>query len=269
MTDLQYGSVLSPAVSLRAGEYADLRGAAMVVITAGANEKSGGATDRNDPAGRLRLLGTNAAIYRDMVPRIVAAAPEALLLVVTDPPDPLADLARQIAGHGRVVSSGTFLDSLRLRFHLGKRLGVDPASVEAQVIGEHGTSQVYLWSTARVAGTPVIPALLPQGTQAAALRSEVENQVRYANINIIEGTGASQLGIGVVAARLVEIVAREEEAIVPIGSYRENYGVTLSLPSRLGREGVTRVLVPVLAADEAQALEKSAAALRRALQSIA
>jgi L-lactate dehydrogenase len=203
-----------------------------------------------------------------MVPRIVAAAPEALLLVVTDPPDPLADLARQIAGHGRVVSSGTFLDSLRLRFHLGKRLGVDPASVEAQVIGEHGTSQVYLWSTARVAGTPVIPVLLPQGMQAASFRSEVENEVRYANINIIEGTGASQLGIGVVAARIVEIVARDEALIVPIGSYNPDYGVTLSLPSRLGREGVTRVLMPALAADEAQALEKSAAALRRALQSI-
>ena len=268
VTDLQYGSVLAPAVTLRPGEYADLRGAAMVVITAGANEKSGGATDRNDPAGRLRLLGTNAAIYRDVVSRIAAAAPEALLLVVTDPPDPLADLARRIAGHDRVVSSGTFLDSLRFRFHLGKRLGVDPASVEAQVIGEHGTSQVYLWSTARVAGTPVIPALLPEGVQAESFRSDIENDVRYANINIIEGTGASQLGIGVVAARIVEIVARDEQVLVPIGSYHEKYGVTLSAPSRLGREGVASVLMPPLAVDEAQALEKSAAVLRGVLKSI-
>jgi len=268
VTDLQYGSVLAPAVTLRPGEYADLRGAAMVVITAGANEKSGGATDRNDPAGRLRLLGTNAAIYRDVVSRIAAAAPEALLLVVTDPPDPLADLARRIAGHDRVVSSGTFLDSLRFRFHLGKRLGVDPASVEAQVIGEHGTSQVYLWSTARVAGTPVIPALLPEGVRAESFRSDIENDVRYANINIIEGTGASQLGIGVVAARIVEIVARDEQVLVPIGSYHEKYGVTLSAPSRLGREGVASVLMPPLAVDEAQALEKSAAVLRGVLKSI-
>jgi L-lactate dehydrogenase len=268
VTDLQYGSVLAPAVSLRPGEYDDLRGAAMVVITAGANEKSGGATDRNDPAGRLRLLGTNAAIYRDVVSRIAAAAPEALLLVVTDPPDPLADLARRIAGHDRVVSSGTFLDSLRFRFHLGKRLGVDPASVEAQVIGEHGTSQVYLWSTARVAGTPVIPALLPQGVQAESFRSDIETDARYANINIIEGTGASQLGIGVVAARIVEIVARDEQVLVPIGSYHEKYGVTLSAPSRLGREGVASILMPPLAVDEAQALEKSAAVLRGVLKSI-
>src|SRR3954452_9169920 len=112
VTDLQYGTVLGPTVSLRAGEYADLRGAAIVVITAGANEKSGGATDRNDPAGRLRLLDTNVGIYRDMVPRIAAAAPDAVLLAVTDPPDPLAELARSLAGHGRVLSTGTLLDSL-------------------------------------------------------------------------------------------------------------------------------------------------------------
>jgi L-lactate dehydrogenase len=92
--------------------------------------------------------------------------------------------------------------------------------------------------------------------------------VRYANISIIEGTGASQLGIGVVAARIVEMLGRDEGAVVPIGSYQERFGVTLSLPSRLGREGVTRVLMPTLAADEARALDESAATLRRALQSI-
>ena len=260
VADLQYGAILAPAVSLRPGHYDDLRGAAIVMITAGANEKKGGATDRNDPAGRLRLLSANATVYRDIVPRIVAAAPDALLLVITDPPDPLADVARRISGHDRVLSSGTFLDSLRFRFHLGKKLGVDPKSVEAQVIGEHGTSQVYLWSTARVAGTAI--------AQDDPIRSEVENDVRYANISIIEGTGASQLGIGVVAARIAEIIGRNEDAVVPIGSYQESFGVTLSLPSRLGREGVTRVLMPTLAEDEARALDESAAILRRALQSI-
>ena len=260
VADLQYGAVLAPHVSLRAGHYDDLRGAGVVMITAGANENAGGAVDRDDPAGRLRLLASNAAVYRDIVPRIVAAAPDALLLVVTDPPDPLADLARRISGHAGVLSSGTFLDSLRFRFHLARKLGVDPKSVEAQVIGEHGTSQVYLWSTARVAGTAI--------AQDAPVRQEVENDVRYANISIIEGTGASQLGIGVVAARIVEMIARNEDAVVPIGSFQERFGVTLSLPSRVGREGVTRVLMPALADDEARALEDSAATLRRALQSI-
>jgi L-lactate dehydrogenase len=260
VTDLQYGAILAPAVTLRPGHYDDLRGAAIVMITAGANEKTGGATDRNDPAGRLRLLSANALVYKDIVPRIVAAAPDALLLVITDPPDPLADVARRISGQDRVLSSGTFLDSLRFRFHLGTKLGVDPKSVEAHVIGEHGTSQVYLWSTARVAGT----AFPLDGT----IRNEVENDVRYANISIIEGTGASQLGIGVVAARIAEVIGRNEATVVPIGSYQESFGVTLSLPSRLGREGVTKVFMPTLAEDEARALDESAATLRRALQSI-
>jgi len=260
VADLQYGAVLAPHVSLRAGDYDDLRNAEIVMITAGANEKKGGATDRNDPAGRLRLLATNAAVYREIVPRIVAAAPDALLLVITDPPDPLADVARRVGGHSRVLSSGTFLDSLRFRFHLAEKLGVDPKSVEAQVIGEHGTSQVYLWSTARVAGTTI--------AVDDAFRNEVENEVRYANISIVEGTGASQLGIGVVAARIAEMIGRNEGAVVPIGCYQERFGVTLSLPSRVGHGGVTRVLMPTLSNDEVRALDDSAATLRRAVESI-
>jgi len=260
VADLRYGSVLTPHVSLRAGDYRDLRGAAIVMITAGANEKKGGATDREDAAGRLRLLATNASIYREIVPRITAAAPDALLLVITDPPDPLADVARRVGGHTRVLSSGTFLDSLRFRVHLAERLEVDPKSVEAQVIGEHGTSQVYLWSTARVAGAGI--------ATDEAFRREVEEAVRFANISIIEGTGASHLGIGVVAARIAEMIDRDEGAVVPIGSYQETFGVTLSLPCRVGRDGAMGVLMPGLTEPEAHALEKSAATLRHALQTI-
>lgn len=134
-----------------------------------------------------------------------------------------------------------------------------PASVEAQVIGEHGTSQVYLWSTARVAGAPVDPD--------DNLRRDVEHDVRFANISIIEGTGASQLGIGVTAARIVEIIGREEGTVVPIGTYQERFGVTLSLPSRLSREGVTGVYTPSMTEEEARALDESASTLRRALES--
>jgi L-lactate dehydrogenase len=260
IADLQYGAVLAPTVSLRAGDYADLRGAAIVMITVGANEKTGGATDRDDPAGRLKLLRTNAGVYKDVVPRLVAAAPDALLLVITDPPDPLADLARRIAGHERVLSSGTLLDSLRFQFHLGQRLGVHPGSVEAYVIGEHGTSQVYLWSTARIGGSEIDPD--------EPLRRQIEEEVRFANIDIIEGTGASRLGIGVVAARIAEMVGGDEGAVVPIGSFQERYGVTLSLPSRVGRTGVSAVLTPPLTDDEMHALDASAATLQQALASI-
>jgi len=104
--DMRYAAPLSPVVDVRAGDYQDLVDAALVVITAGANEKAGGATDRADTQGRLRLLDTNAKIYADIVPRIVSVAPQAVLMVVTDPPDPLADLTRHLAGHNRVFSTG-------------------------------------------------------------------------------------------------------------------------------------------------------------------
>jgi L-lactate dehydrogenase len=265
VADLQYGATLSPAVALRAGDYADLADAMLVIITAGINEKSGGATDRSDPTGRLKLLETNADIYRDVVPKIVAVAPHALLIAVTDPPDPLAALARRLAGHERVLSSGTFLDTLRFRFHLAHLLKVSPRFVEAQVVGEHGISQVFLWSSARVAGMPVTAALDQSSESAAEFRRRVEDEVRYANISIIEGTGASQLGIGMATARIIEAVLRDEHAVIPIGSFNPRYGTTLSLPSVLGRSGVSRILEPQMSEDERQGLQRSADRLREAV----
>jgi L-lactate dehydrogenase len=265
-TDLRYGTPLSPKVDIRDGDYADLAGAGVVLITSGVNEKTGGATDRNDPQGRLKLLDRNAAIYRDVVPRIVRAAPDAVLVAVTDPPDPLADIARQAAGHERVLSAGTFLDSLRFRVHLGRHFGVDPRQVEAQVIGDHGTSQVFLWSSARIAGVPVAKLLEKRGEKLAEVRAQLEKDVRYANITIIEGHDASQYGIGIVSARIAEIVLGNEHAAIPIGSYQRGFGVTLSLPSVVGRAGVVSVLEPELSAEERAELEKSAQSLRAALE---
>ena len=134
VTDAQYGAVLSPGVVLRDGDYADLKGVTLVMITAGVNEKTGGATDRSDRAGRLRLLNVNVEVYKDIVPQIHAVAPQAMVLVVTDPPDPLADVVRML-GHDRVLSTGTYLDSLRFRFHVARRLGLSPASVERAHLG--------------------------------------------------------------------------------------------------------------------------------------
>jgi L-lactate dehydrogenase len=265
VADLQYGATLSPAVELRAGDYRDLADAVLVIITAGINERAGGATDRGDPAGRLKLLEANANVYRDIVPRIVAVAPQAVILVVTDPPDPLADLARRLAGHERVLSSGTFLDTLRFRFHLARRLKVSPAFVEAQVVGEHGTSQVFLWSSARVAGMLATAALDRHGESSDEFRRQVEDEVRYANITIIEGTGASQLGIGMATARIVEAILRDEQAIMPVGAFNPKYGTTLSLPSVLGRTGVSRILEPEMSEAEQQGLQRSADKLRDAL----
>src|ERR1700726_4997677 len=189
VTDVQYGAVLSPPIAVRDGDYSDLTGSSVVLITAGVNEKSGGATDRSDPLGRLRLLEANAAIFQDVVPQIHHFAPDALILVVSDPPDALADVVRML-GHDRVLSTGTSLDTLRFRFHLAKRLNVSASDVEALVLGEHGVSSVFLWSAARVGGSKVLD-LFGESTAPQTVREEIERDVRYANITIIEGIGAS------------------------------------------------------------------------------
>jgi L-lactate dehydrogenase len=264
VTDVQYGAVLSPRTEVRDGDYSDLAGASLVMITAGVNEKTGGAIDRNDPTGRLRLLDTNVEVYNDIVPRLRDAAPEALALVVTDPPDPLADAVRKL-GHERVLSTGTYLDSLRFRFHLGRRLEVSPSSVEAQIVGEHGTSEVFVWSSARLNGAP-IRELLPHSSQSwDEFRRDIEQEVRFANIAIIEGIGASQHGIGMICARIAEIILRDERVVVPIGSYQPQYGVTLSLPSVLGHDGAVQVFEPETSGDERQALQRSAETLKAAV----
>ena len=268
-TDMGYGVPLSSTTKMMDGDYSDLAGAALVMVTVGVNEKSGGATDRNDPAGRLRLLDKNAEVYRQVIPLITAAAPDAVLLVVTDPPDPLAFLTRELAGHDRVLSTGTLLDSLRFRVHLGRKLKVAAADIEAQVLGEHGTSQIFHWSGARVGGVPISDALGQCGLQHDDdFHATIENEVRYANITIIEGIGASQYGIGMVCARIAEIVLRDERAVAPIGVYDSKFGVTLSLPCVVGREGCLQVLDPPLSNDERIGLDKCIETLRKAQERI-
>ncbi len=119
-----------------------------------------------------------------------------MILIATNPPEPLVEITRHLAGHDRVLSTSTTLDSLRFRLHLSERLDVSPASVEAYVIGEHGTASVFLWSSARIGGMPVPDLLARRGLKLDEFRQSIEHDVRYANITIIEGIGASQYGIG-------------------------------------------------------------------------
>jgi L-lactate dehydrogenase len=264
-TDMRYATPLTPAFEITDGDYSDLAGAGVVVIAAGVNEKAGGATDRKDSAGRLRLLEPNARIFEEIVPEIVTAAPHAVIVVATDPPEPLAEIARVFARHDRVLGTGTYLDSLRFRVHLAERLNVSPASVDAYVIGEHGTSSVFLWSAARVGGMKVQDILARQGIAFDEFRQAVEHDVRYANISIIEGIGASQYGIGVITARIAEAVLWDEKAVLPVSSYNSHFGATISLPSTVGRDGVTDILWPEMSQQEAEALEHSAVILKSAV----
>jgi L-lactate dehydrogenase len=270
-TDMRYGAPLSSAVDIVAGDWGDLADADVVLICAGVNEKGGGATDRDDARGRLKLLETNAAVYGDVVPQIVAATPDAVLVAVTDPPDPLAYLTRALAGHDRVLSTGTTIDTLRFRVHLAAQLGIHPTAVEGLVVGEHGTTEVMLWSSVRVGGAPLADALRLVDPQRSVddLREQVEREVRFANITIIEGNGASQFGIGVMCARMTEAVLRDERVVLPVAAYRERYGVTIGLPTVVGRQGGSGELEPSMSGQERRAFEHSAATLRDAVRSIA
>jgi L-lactate dehydrogenase len=219
--DLNHGRPVSRWGLVKAGTYDDVKGASLVIITAEINEKAGGATDRNDPEGRLKLLDLNVSVIEDIMGKIMQVAPDAVILVVTNPPDPLADIVRERAGHNRVMSSGTFLDSVRFRTQLGQELGASPQDVSANVLGEHGTSAVLHWSAVTVGGVPPAEALHYAGKTLDQVRPRVEQAVREANLNIIEGLGASQYGIGAVIARLTEAVLRDERMVAPVGSWQK------------------------------------------------
>jgi len=264
-TDIRYGLALANGMSVVDGDYADLEGASAVIVTAGINEKTGGATNRNDSSGRLRLLGPNVEVYREIVPRIVNAAPDAVLVIATDPPEPLAEATRRMAPESRVMSTGTYLDSLRFRVHIAERLAVSAPSVDAYVVGEHGTSSVFVWSSATVGGRRVAEIVAEDGVDFTELQHVVEQAVRDANISIIEGTGASQYGIGMVNARIADAIAGDERVVFPVGAYNAHYGTTLSLPAVIGRNGVGDIFMPDMSREESAALARSAGILADAV----
>jgi L-lactate dehydrogenase len=167
-----------------------------------------------------------------------------------------------------VFGTGTLIDSLRLRVHIGRQLGVDPAAVDAMVIGEHGKSSVILWSTATVAGVPVGDLFALGERPVRDVQAEIEEEVSNANITIIEGIGASQYGIGIASARLAEAVLRDEGAVFPVSAHQPDYGVSLSLPAVLGRSGVEQTLSPRMTDNERVGLGRSAETLRDALRGL-
>jgi L-lactate dehydrogenase len=153
----------------------------------------------------------------------------------------LTDVGRALAPGAKVFSTGTMLDSLRFRVHLADALGVSLRSVHADVFGEHGKSEVLHWSGATIAGMPWKHVLAQRRIDEGSLKERVDQAVRLANINIIEGIGASQYGIGIVIGRLIEAVLRDEKLVISVGVHHPRHGVTFSLPSVIGVAGVESV----------------------------
>jgi L-lactate dehydrogenase len=248
------------------GDLSICAGADLVVITAGAAQKPG--------QRRLDLAGENVALVRAMVPQLLEVAPDAIVVLVTNPVDVVTFVAQEIAGipHGKVIGSGTVLDSSRLRHLLAERLGVAVNSVHASVVGEHGDSEIVLWSSATVGGTPLLEVVGPDGGRVTADElDDLRQSVREAAYRIIAGKGHTNLAIGLATSRIVRAIARDERAVLPV-SVRTSFDsigeVCLSLPSVVGRRGVLSLLDVPMDDRERDDLRASASAIRAVLDKV-
>jgi L-lactate dehydrogenase len=268
--DIRHAVPFAHSIDVRAGDYADLSGCRAVVITAGVNQRPG--------ESRLHLLERNAAVFRQVVPAILAATPDALLIVATNPVDIMTHYtARLAAAHGvpsrRVIGSGTTLDTARFRTLLAQRLRVDAPHIHAYVIGEHGDSEVLTWSLVTVGGMPLEAFCRQQGlTFDATMRQEIDRQVRRAAYTIINGKGATYYGIGAALARILDVILRDGRAILtvctPLPEVMGVADVTLSLPQLVSGEGVISTFPQPLNEEETAGLAASARVIRESIESL-
>jgi len=268
--DIHHAVPFAHPLTVRAGDYADLVGARVVVIAGGVAQKPG--------ETRLQLLQRNADVFRQIGPSILRHAPGAVLLVVTNPVDLMTHLAARFAAEfavppTRVIGSGTTLDTARFRALLGRHFDVDPQHVHGYVIGEHGDSEVLVWSQATIAGLNLDEFAKVHGSPlTAADRSQVDENVRRAAYHIIAGKGATYFGIGSAVARIVDVLLHDQRAILTICAritgLPDCEDVTLALPHLLGGEGVIGTIRLPLDGTELEGLRRSAGILREAIQSL-
>ncbi|MGE3310104.1 MAG: L-lactate dehydrogenase [Limisphaerales bacterium] len=268
--DIYHAVPFAHPLTVRAGDYADLTGARVVVIAGGVAQRPG--------ETRLQLLQRNADVFRQIVPSVLSHAPDAVLLVVSNPVDVMTHLAAHFASEfkvpqTRVIGSGTTLDTARFRALLGRHFGVDAHHVHAYVLGEHGDSEVLAWSQASIAGLGLHEFAEVHGTPLTADdRLRIDENVRRAAYKIIEGKGSTYYGIGSAVARIVDVLLHDQRAILTICSrisgVRDCDGVTMALPHLVGGDGALATIPLPLDATEREALGRSARILREAVESL-
>ena len=261
--DLEDATPFAGPVHVSAGGYAGLAGAKVVALCCGARRLPG--------ESRLELLGRNAAIFKEIIANVVEHAPEAILVVVSNPVDVLTNLVCRLSGlpEGRVFGTGTLLDTARFRARLGGIVGVSPRSIHAYVLGEHGESEVLIWSTASVGGVPLEQFAAQTGHPLTAeLKAGIDEGVRHGAAGIIQGKGSTCYGIGGGITQIVRAIRDDERALLTLSAPSPELGgeaaACLSLPRILGSGGIERTLLHRLEDGERQALERSAAILREA-----
>lgn len=264
--DLMHAQALVGRATVRAGSYEDLADAQVVLIAAGVGQRPG--------ETRLDLLNRNAAVFREIARELDRHAPEAILIVATNPVDVLTYALQELTRRppGRVLGTGTLLDTARFRALLGEHYGVDPRSVHAYILGEHGDSEVPVWSNAAIGGLPLRENSVQGKPFDRAAMDALFQRVRGAAYAIIERKGYTSTAIGVVLAHLVEAVLRDQRSVLPVsvrlsGEYGID-GVCLSIPCVVGSEGVEGRVLPDLDEEEIRGLQHSAAVLRQSLAGI-
>ena len=258
--DLAHGAAFYPAATIRTAGLAELASADAVVIAAGRNSTAS--------QSRLDLLRENALLIQELAQAFRGY--RGIVVMVTNPVDVLTHVFQKASGlpPERVIGTGTMLDTARLRQHLGRDLELDPRSIHAQVIGEHGDSEVVLWSSAHIGGTP----LREWPGWSAELEKRVAHDVRTAAYEIIRRKGATNHAIGLVTASLLQSVLNDERRVLTVSRVQRGAWipgeVALSLPTVVGADGAARVIEPRLDSDERAALERSANALGDAIASL-
>lgn len=265
--DISHGIPFAGPMKIYAGDYDDLKDVAITIITAGANQKP--------DETRLDLVHKNAKIMASIVSEITKREYRGILLIVSNPVDILTHVAQQVSGYpeNRVFGSGTVLDSARLKYQLGKHLGVDNRSVHAFIIGEHGDSEIAAWSSANVSGVPLHMMCEMRGHfDHEDNTEEIEETVRSSAYEIIAKKDATYYGIAMVIKRICQAIVRDEKSIFPISSRMHGeYGlddVVLSMPAIVGANGVETLIPISLDEKEIERLHESANTLREIMSGL-
>jgi L-lactate dehydrogenase len=262
--DLSHALPFAQSAHIWAGDYADCAGATVTVICAGVPQKPG--------EGRLELLKRNAEVFRSVISQVAKHNPQGILLIATNPVDVLTYAAWKFSGlpSQRVIGSGTILDTARFRFLLSQHFRVDPRSVHAYIIGEHGDSEVPVWSLANIAGLRLEAyARAARVPYDAAALEEIFRSTRDAAYEIINRKGATYYAVAAGLVRIVEAILRNQRTVLSVSSIVDDYlgirDISLSLPAVIHRDGIERVLRLELNSAESEALRRSADTLRQTI----
>ena len=265
--DIAHGIPFGRPMKIYAGNYDDVADAAIIVITAGANQKP--------DETRLDLVHKNISIFQSIIPEITKRDFGGILLIVANPVDILTYTALKLSGYpeNRVIGSGTVLDSARLKYHLGEHLGVDSRSVHAFIVGEHGDSEIAAWSSANVSGVPLDKFCEMRGHYNHAEATErIAEEVKQSAYGIIQRKGATYYGIAMSVKRICEAIVRDEKSILPISTMMHGeYGISdvvLSMPCIVGKDGYETKVPIDLDQDEVTSLHESANTLRDVLDDV-